>query len=635
MLAERLFRGGIDSSEISRDVVPDRWSALVASGMLASTLLVGSVVDAAPTEAAVSQIVIGMPFEGRWAYSNATSTGCGSGSGQTSHPSCHEIYFGDWSTDLYAAAGTEVKLKADSDKALSFTWDTTASGSCGETRRINVFADNVKIGRVHFTHLTSAASTDTAPTNNMTIGKVANLSCNPGGSDKHIHVEFDNEGNTSACYTNHSNETYTAGMVLGEGSVLGILGSGNQGSKEACNGDSTPTAAPPRPTSTNTTGWMYENLEGDAGSAIPHVANTGKDPAAIEFNGQLYVFSYDEENGNLRMNSTRPYWGSTVLDGDPASASGRNVNTGKNPAAVIYAHALHVFYYDQTEGDLRHAWSANGVNWQTEPLDGHAIGNGRSAANVGGTPAAAVWGDSLQVFYRDIDNTNLKHAWTTPLQGWRFETLDGDPNSVSGRDGNVGLDPSAVIWNDTLALFYRDEGSQRLRHAYTTATQGWQFVQLDGDPGSMCHSSYMNTGSNPSAIVHEGQIHVFSYDSTGGNLRHARFSADAGGWRCETLDGDPGSAIGNNTNVGAMPTAASVGGTLQLFAYQPEHGGLHHYWSGANGWQNENFDGFGGSPSGRVNQPTGLEPVVANYQGVPHVFYYDHTSGNLRHARPN
>ena len=236
-----------------RDPVHDPTGITVerAGRVAAALILVGGILTAqetlAPKEAAANSAsaTIGMPFAGRWAYSNPVARGCGPESNETSHPECHEIYFGDWSTDLYAAAGTEVRLNVNSSAALTFSWDVTASGSCGQTRRVNVLAGGSKVGRLHVTHLNEAASIDVVPKNGMVIGKIANLACNPGGTGKHVHIEVDNEGsNTHSCYTNHSTQAVTAGMELPAGTSLGLLGSNNTGTKQPC-----ASGPPPIPTS--------------------------------------------------------------------------------------------------------------------------------------------------------------------------------------------------------------------------------------------------------------------------------------------------------------------------------------------------------------------------------------------------
>jgi len=386
-----------------------------------------------------------------------------------------------------------------------------------------------------------------------------------------------------------------------------------------------------RPQETSNIPWSFTVLDGDSGSVSGHNANTGLQPAALTFNNQMYVFSYDQTNGNLRQGRTAPSWQFTTLDGDPGSLSGHNADVGRTPAATVYSNSLQLFYYSATSGNLRHAWSGNGTNWSFENLDGDAGSVGHHNADTGKTPAATVHSDgTMQVLYYDQTNKNLRHAWTGSGQGWQFETLDGDAGSISGYSADVGLDPAIVSYGGQLHAFYYDETNKNLRHARTTAS-GWQFENLDGDAGSICGlNAYV--GTNPTVTIHDGFMHVFYYDVTNGNLRHA-WSSTTQGWSCETLDGDAGSALGNVGNFGAMTTAASIGGSLQVFAYDSQWGGLRHYWSDAtNGWQVENFDGYGGGPAGRVNHQVGHDPALINHGGVPKVFYYDHTQGNLRHA---
>lgn len=174
------------------------------------------------------------------------------------------------------------------------------------------------------------------------------------------------------------------------------------------------------------------------------------------------------------------------------------------------------------------------------------------------------------------ENKNLRHAWANST-GWHSENLDGDPNSALGQDTDTGYDPTMVLFNGTLQALY--------------------------------------------------------YDKTNGNLRHAW--SDANGWHCETLDGDTNSLMGNNEDLGGMPTAVSLGGTsLNVFAKDMKWGGLRHYWTDTNGWHSELFDGYGGSPAGRLNYSIGDDPTVTNYNGTLQLFYYDNTAGNLRHAIP-
>jgi len=552
-------------------------------------------------------------------------------------PGQHHVFWNAWSADLHSTPGTAVKPRvqtADGTVTMSvaaISETCAAPNSAGKNVRVNVSVDGIYAGQVLYGHLDNVqVSVGNSVTTSTTLGYLKLWNQSSCWQDTladgmvHTHIEV-----AKGCYRNLNPWTnYSASTAFGLLSsdyTVSHSGSCDENDVNQVLGGGT------RPQETTTIPWYFSVLEGDLGSVSGHNANTGLQPAALTFNNQMYVFSYDQTNGNLRQGRTAPSWQFTTLDGDPGSLSGHNADVGRTPAATVYNNSLQLFYYSATSGNLRHAWSSNGTNWSFENLDGDAGSVGHHNADTGKTPAATVHSDgTMQVLYYDQTNKNLRHAWTGSGQGWQFETLDGDAGSISGYSADVGLDPAIVSYGGQLHAFYYDETNKNLRHARTTAS-GWQFENLDGDAGSICGlNAYV--GTNPTVTIHDGFMHVFYYDVTNGNLRHA-WSSTTQGWSCETLDGDAGSALGNVGNFGAMTTAASIGGSLQVFAYDSQWGGLRHYWSDAtNGWQVENFDGYGGGPAGRVNHQVGHDPALINHGGVPKVFYYDHTQGNLRHA---
>jgi surface antigen len=144
---------------------------------------------------------------------------------------------------------------------------------------------------------------------------------------------------------------------------------------------------------------------------------------------------------------------------------------------ISYNGGLHSFFYDPANGNLRHAWTSPTAGWQVENLDGDPGSIGHWNADVGRGSAVTTYGDSLQLFYYDASNGNLRHAWTGSA-GWSFENLDGDPGSVGHRDSRLGTTQSATLYGDSLQLFYPDVDYQTYRHAWTSATSGWQVEDL-------------------------------------------------------------------------------------------------------------------------------------------------------------
>ncbi len=126
-------------------------------------------------------------------------------------------------------------------------------------------------------------------------------------------------------------------------------------------------------------------------------------------------------------------------------------------------------------------------------------------------------GSSLQLFYYDASNGNLRHAWTSASQGWKFENLDGDNLSIarstadSGIDVVTGFNPS----NGKLMLFYKQDGA--LKYAWTSTT-GWHFAYLDGVNFSL-NGEFSSSIADPDFLFIGGNLQLFYQDS--GVLKHA------------------------------------------------------------------------------------------------------------------
>lgn len=369
--------------------------------------------------------------------------------------------------------------------------------------------------------------------------------------------------------------------------------------------------------------WNFASLDGDTTATSTYSGDIGKQPASITYGTDLYSFYYDASSQDLRFakatSSTNPQWTFSTLD-----STG---NVGINPTAVVEGNKLHVFYYRQDTGDLRHATLNNG-SWSFEDLDGHTTSNGRTTNNVGESSTAVMMGTSLQLYYYDSTAGNLRHGWTDS-NGWHFEDLDGQTTTNNRKDANLGLDPTAVMYGDSLQLYYYDSQNGNLRHAWTDAN-GWHFEDLDGYTTTGGHNN-ADVGINPTAVVYGTTLQLFYYDRDSTNLRHAW--SDATGWHFENLEGDKGSVTRHDGNVGMTPSAVVEGTTLHVF-HSASDGSLRHVWSSAtNGWQAERLDGFGDDgTAGRLTGSLGQDPSAIVYGSKANVFYYDTARGNLRQA---
>src|SRR2546425_610553 len=95
---------------------------------------------------------------------------------------------------------------------------------------------------------------------------------------------------------------------------------------------------------------------------------------------------------------------------------------------------VHVFYHDEIAGTLRHASRQGTGAWMFETVDGAGGGNGRISAIVGDWPTAVLYRNELHVFYFDSTNQNVRHAVLDAARtNWRFEGLDGLGDGPNGR----------------------------------------------------------------------------------------------------------------------------------------------------------------------------------------------------------
>ncbi len=138
--------------------------------------------------------------------------------------------------------------------------------------------------------------------------------------------------------------------------------------------------------------------------------------------------------------------------------------------------SLQLFYYDASYNVLRHAW-ADGNGWHFENLDGDRGSIAGTASPTGILSSVTSFSGNLQLLYYDMGNGNTRHAWADG-NGWHFENLDGDTGSLAGNSSDVGLNSTITSFGTSLQSFYYDRGNGNLRHAWADGN-GWHFENLD------------------------------------------------------------------------------------------------------------------------------------------------------------
>lgn len=272
--------------------------------------------------AATPQAVVGMPFQGQWAWNRLIYPPYTDSN--SSHPSVHHTPGGgNWATDVYAGEGQAVKLDVTyATGALSFSW-VSSSTSCGQSTKLNIIVDGTPVGWLYFAHLNNAVTSGTI-TNGMTLGYVHDWGgCNPG---VHVHIEFHNTSNYS-CYADNGN----AGQTLSYGANLGVLGSSNTGPQQACS------SIPSGPTSPSTSNLIKNSDFGQGGNSWSRTGGTtnfsvlSNSNGTTPYEGNQYMATNTQDSGGsvyqdvpVNLNSGDTICASTMLTtiGSSSGSSG-------------------------------------------------------------------------------------------------------------------------------------------------------------------------------------------------------------------------------------------------------------------------------------------------------------------------
>jgi hypothetical protein len=193
--------------------------------------------------------------------------------------------------------------------------------------------------------------------------------------------------------------------------------------------------------------------------------------------------------------------------------------------------------------------------------------------------------------------------------------LDG-VGGANGRTAHgIGQDTANAVFEGDLFVFSYDATSGNLRVGRRTAR--WEFETLDGAGGTNGRIA-ANVGSDLAAITHGGALHAFYRDDTHGDLRHARF--DGSSWSFETLDGAGGAGGRKDANVGTSISTITFRRSLFVFYVDRSNTNIRRARL-AEAWTFATIDGAGGI-GGRIAGDVGYQTTAAEYDGSLHVFYF-------------
>jgi hypothetical protein len=406
--------------------------------LIAITFVLGPAVSIASAES----IDVGMPFSGKWAWPVPASPPYDDVG--DSHPAAHHTPGGgDWATDLYAPAGTPVRLRlANATGAVSYSW-ASSSTSCGTSTRVNIAVDGVNVGWIYIAHLAGAVTSGPI-SNGMTLGIVANLACNPGAPvGKHVHIEV-RAPTRYACYANHGQPGAT---TFADGTGIGTLGPMVSGPRQAC---------PSVPAGNNPQGSFDEASSPTAGTL--RARGWTFDPDAPTATGSIHVYvggpagAAGAEGYAFTANASRPDVGAAFPGVGDDHGLDVTFETGKRGAQQVCAYAINV----AAGGDNV------GLGCRTVTIaEPNPFGAYDSASSpLGGTVRVTGW---------SID----PNAATQPLARHVYV---GGPAGTQGAEGQALT--AARSRPDVAAAFPGTGTTHGLDETFTTAKRGSQQVCL-------------------------------------------------------------------------------------------------------------------------------------------------------------
>ncbi|MFZ4584925.1 MAG: hypothetical protein ACOYNI_06810 [Acidimicrobiia bacterium] len=375
--------------------------------------------------------------------------------------------------------------------------------------------------------------------------------------------------------------------------------------------------------------WKYLTLDG--GGTVPGHVNTSVGPqsATASVNGVQHVIYQNRTtpSGVRHAYKTNSGWQIETIDGlggeDPAT-TGRQM--GEYPSAVTLGSVLHAFYWDGSTRSLRHAYLI-GSNWYLEYIDGIQAGYlGRTTNNVGSGSSAVVFNNQVHVFYSDNATRSVRHAWYDGTT-WSYEWLDG-PVSVtpgrtlknSGRTTAAGVDSAGCLLAvyDTYSSGLQAIGVRVAKRCGNT----WTFKNVDGANSNVAGRTTDPVGGSVAVAAYNNETHVFAHNTAKGDLRHMRFAG--GAWTAENLDGPSSTYPGRTTQtVGYRGVSTTVAGTALrvYYASVPISGSTLRQAMLSNGtWSFRMLDGVNGS-SGSGFTDAGSYATATTEGGRPVVYY--------------
>ena len=205
----------------------------------------------------------------------------------------------------------------------------------------------------------------------------------------------------------------------------------------------------------------------------------------------------------------------------------------------------------------------------SDVIDGIDGGGGRIQARIAGDTASVVRSGVPWVFYGANPEYGYRLRVAKLGNSPTYATLDGAGGANGRTTDSVGTDVSATMLDGIVHVFYTDDTTQDLRHAWFDGST-WRFETLDGD-STLDGRTTRNVGGRSLGLVYRNRLNVFYADDTRGDIRRAVF--DGSVWHYSVLDGNSTTG-GRTTDTVGLAIRAGVWGSRLHVLYTQAPAGL-------------------------------------------------------------
>lgn len=323
--------------------------------------------------------------------------------------------------------------------------------------------------------------------------------------------------------------------------------------------------------------WIFASRTIDAAGDVGSKSGLARDGT-----GALHLVWYDATNGDLEYATNRSgTWVTEVVESQG--------DVGDDNAIAVEADGtVHISYYDATNQRLRYARRAPGEATFT-------LATADATSGAGWTTSIAARNGRAHIAYYASQGADLRYA-TNATGTWVVESVD--------TGGDVGLYASLVLDDAGRAhVSYLDATNRDLKYA-TNATGRWVTTTVDG--------ATSDVGWTSAIAWVGGAVHIVYYDNISLDLKHA--TNESGSWVVQAIDtrGDTG---------WAPSIAVDAAGKLHVTAYHFDYGDLRYLTNASGTWQRKTL-----VSDGDVGQASSLTLDGSNRF---HVAYYDGGAADL------